>query len=289
MESGARRRLSGMVAAGALAAFVFGGVAAANGARGEQRGVFALLDGTAKVESKLWSEDGNGLSATLKVRQFEPDGKPILDYELDMQRLMHMIVVRDDFVTFAHLHPALDPATGTFRQPFTKDPNHRYYVYADTAPQGVGQQVFRFTLDSHGTVATGAHSIDRSRPSVTAGPYTVTLGTTSLAAGSAQRVNITILKDGKPADDLGTYLGAAAHCVFINAQSLAYIHIHPSVRGAGMQMSMNSDAKMEMSGGPAGPLLEMSVPALPPGIYKVWIEFRGDEKVYTAPFTLLAR
>ena len=117
----------------------------------------------------------------------------------------------------------------------------------------------------------------------------MTLGTTSLPAGSAQKLNVTILKDGKPADDLGAYLGAAAHCVFINTQSLAYIHVHPSVRGAGMVMNMNSDAKMEMSGGPAGPLLEMSLPGLPSGLYKLWVQFRGGDKVYTAPFTLRAR
>jgi hypothetical protein len=281
--------LSGIVVVGALAAFVFGGIAAAYGARVEQSGDFALLDGTAKIDSKFWTEPSNRLSATLRVRQFQPNGKPILSYELDMQKLVHMIVVRDDFGTFAHLHPAFDAATGTFRQPFTKDPNHRYYVYADTTPQGVGQQVFRFTLDSTGAAASAARPNDRSQPTVAAGPYTVALGTTSLASGVAQRLNVTIQKDGKPADDLGTYLGAAAHCVFINTQSLAYIHIHPSVRGAGMQMSMNSDAKMEMSGGPAGPLLEMSLPSLPPGFYKLWIEFRGGEKVYTAPFTLRVR
>jgi hypothetical protein len=289
VESGARRRLSGMVVAGTLAALVLGGIAAANGTRAEQSGIFALLDGTPKIDSKFWTERANGLSVTLNVRQFQPDGKPILAYEIDMQKLMHMVVVRDDFATFAHLHPAFDMKTGTFRQSFTKDPNHRYYVYADTTPQDVGQQVFRFTLDGSDAAASAMRPNDRSEPSVSAGPYTVTLGTTSLPAGSAQRLNVTILKDGKPADDLGAYLGAAAHCVFINTQSLAYIHVHPSVRGAGMVMNMNSDAKMEMSGGPAGPLLEMSLPGLPSGLYKLWVQFRGGDKVYTAPFTLRAR
>lgn len=289
MESGARRRLSGMVVAGMLTAFVFGGVAAANGTRGEQTGVFALLDGTPKINSKLWTQPANGLNVTLNVRQFRSGGQPILAYDIDLQKLIHMVVVRDDFATFAHLHPAFDAKTGTFRQSFTRDPNHRYYVYADTTPQGVGQQVFRFTLESSGAIASAARPNDPSETSVAAGPYTVTLGTTSLSAGSAQKLNVTILKDGKPADDLGSYLGAAAHCVFINTQSLAYVHVHPSVRGAGMVMNMNSDAKMEMSGGPAGPLLEMSLPELPSGLYKLWVEFRGGNKVYTAPFTLRVR
>lgn len=289
MESRTRRRVSGTILAGLFAAVSLLGVGAAKGARAEQSGTFALLGGTRKIDSKFWIDRVNGLSATLKVRQFAADGKPILNYEIDMQKLMHMVVIRDDFATFAHLHPSFDTTTGTFWQPFTKDPNHRYYVYADTAPQGIGQQVFRFTLESSGTVATGTHLNGSPTSTAAAGPYTVTLGTASLAASRPARVNITILKGNKPAEDLGSYLGAPAHCVFINTQTLEYVHVHPAVRGAGMVMNMNSDAAMEMSGGPAGPLLQMSVPELPAGLYKLWVQFRGGDTVYTAPFMLRAQ
>ncbi len=285
MESRTRRRLSGMLVAGALTAVSLCGIAAAKSGV-EQSGVFALLGGLPKIDSKFWTDHESGLNATLKIRQFQPDGKPILSYEIDMQRLMHLVVIRDDFATFAHLHPSFDATDGTFWQPFTKEPNHRYYVYADTTPKGIGQQVFRFTLDGSGTVATAPPPTGSLASSVAAGAYTVTLATTSLAADRPQRINITILKGAKQADDLGTYLGAAAHCVFINTRSLVYVHVHPTVRGAGMEMNMNSDAKMEMSGAPAGPLLEMSVPALPSGLYKLWVQFRGGDRIYTAPFTL---
>ncbi len=286
MESRTRGRLSGLLVAGLLMVSLPFGIATAKSAGLEQAGVFALLGGTPQIDSKLWTDRQNGLSATLKVRQFRRDGRPILDYEVDMQRLMHMVVIRDDFETFAHLHPSFDATSGTFWQPFTKEPHHRYYVYADTTPKGYEQQVFRFTLESSGAVAGAPPASGNVVSSVATGAYTVTLATATLASSRPQRVNLTILKNGKPADDLGTYLGAAAHCVFVNTHSLAYVHVHPAVRGAGMEMNMNSDAKMEMSGGPAGPLLEMSVPALPAGPYKLWIQFRGGDRVYTAPFTI---
>jgi hypothetical protein len=77
----------------------------------------------------------------------------------------------------------------------------------------------------------------------------------------------------------------------INVQSLSYVHVHPSVRGAtgsaGMTMSPGTD--MEMSGS-AGPSMQMNLPSLPAGFYRLWIEFRGaGGKVFTAPFTLLVR
>ena len=119
MEGRSGRRLS-VCALGALIAVLLSGVGEASVGPIEQNGVFALIGGAPKIVSKFWAEQTGGLSALLKVRQFEPDGTtPILKYETEMQHLMHMVVVRDDFATFAHLHPAFEPATGTFSQPFT--------------------------------------------------------------------------------------------------------------------------------------------------------------------------
>ncbi|HYL26524.1 MAG TPA: hypothetical protein VEW74_01750 [Candidatus Nitrosotalea sp.] len=287
MESRTRRRLSGLAAA--IVAIVAVGAARASVGTAEQTGVFALADGRAKIVSKFWAVPGSGLSATLKVRQFAPNGtRPILDYSIEQERTMHMIVVRDDFATFAHLHPAFDVTTGTFSQAFTKEANHRYYVYADTKPRSVGQQVFRFTIESDGPAASPRPGLEASAPAATAGPYTVTLSQTTLTANAPNMVKLTISQNGKPAKGLGTYLGAAAHAVFISTANLTYVHVHPKVAG---KQSMDSDMMdMEDMGSEAGPLLQMKVPALPLGSYKLWLQFRGaNDRVYTVPFTLVAR
>jgi hypothetical protein len=51
---------------------------------------------------------------------------------------------------------------------------------------------------------------------------------------------------------------------------------------SGMNMAMPTEDK-------SGPFMSMAVPALPPGTYKLWIQFLGNGKLYTVPFTLLAR
>jgi hypothetical protein len=287
VESHTRRRLSAVLIAAMLGAIAGSGIASASAGPSEQTGVFALLGGSPKILSKFWAEHAAGLSATLTIRQFALDGKrPVLNYDTDMQKLMHLVVVRDDFATFAHLHPAFDAATGIFWQPFTKDPNHRYYIYADTTPHGIGQQVFRFTLESDGTVAPIHPPSTASAPAAADGPYEVTLNRTTLPANRPKNVNLTILEDGRPAQDLGTYLGAAAHAVFINTSTLEYVHLHPMVRGAA---GANQGAEMDM-GGSAGPFLQMRTPALPPGTYKLWVQFSdANGKVYTVAFTMLAR
>jgi hypothetical protein len=293
VEGHTRRRLNGIVAA-VLATICAASVASAAKGRVEQPGVFALLGGTPKIASKFWVSHPTGLSGTLKVRQFTSNGKPILNYDVDMEHIMHMVIVRDDFATFAHVHPDFDATAGTFWQTFTKEPNHSYYVYADSTPQGIGQQVFRFTLESSGAVARPAPVSGPSTLTANVGPYLVKLSKTTLPAGRAKNVNVTILKGDAPADDLAPYLGAAGHAVFINTSSLAYVHLHPMVRGHDANTSAPTSAStgmsgMEMGGGDAGPFMQLAVPALPAGTYKLWFQFLGNGTVYTAPFTLLAR
>jgi hypothetical protein len=281
VERRTRCRLSRALVAITLAACL-ADVADASVRGAHQSGIFALLGATPKIFSQFWTEHGQGLTVTLNIRQYQIDGKtPILSYDVEMQKLIHLIVVRDDFATFAHIHPTFDATTGIFSQPFTKEANHRYYVYADTTPHGIGQQVFRFTLESDGPPASLQPSLAVSPASTTVGPYTVTLARTTLTASRPQTLDVSVLENGKPASALHTYLGAAAHAVFINTGTLAYVHVHPMVRGSTMTMGME---------GPAGPLMQMTLPALPAGVYKLWLQFRGaGNHVYTAPFTLLSQ
>jgi hypothetical protein len=288
VERRTRRRLSGMLLAFGLATAGAIGLARASARPAQQRGAFALLGGRPQIVSEFWAVHGAGLTATLKIRQFQLDGTtPIRNYDVDMQRIIHLIVVRDDFATFAHLHPSFDTTTGTFAQSFTKSPNHRYFVYADTVPHGIGQQVFRFTIESDGAPAASPKTFTASPAGVTVAPYTLVLASTTLTANQPQSVGLTVSKAGQPARDPGTYLGAAAHAVFINTSTLAYVHVHPMVGGTG---DAGMGTMTMATSGQAGPRMRMDLPPLPAGTYKAWIQFRGaNDVVYTAPFTIRVR
>lgn len=269
----------------ALFAAVFA-LARASAGPPEQTGKFALLGGTPKIVSKFWATMGNGLTSELNVAQF-PIGSstPILEYSVEMQRTMHMVVVRDDFATFDHLHPAFNTTTGAFINKFTKEPNHRYYLYADSTPHGLPQQVFRFTMESDGPLAGDKPSLAPSALSAVAAPYTVTLDHTAFAANAPHSLDLTIDEAGHPAGDLGSYLGAASHCVLVNAQTLQYVHVHAM---AGTVTTGKGPIHMNMSG--AGPRQHVELPALPAGVYKMWLQFRGAQyKIYTVAFTLAAQ
>ena len=251
-----------------------------------QTGTFALLGGTPKIVSKFWAKMGQGLTSELNVQQFKIGStEPIMNYSVEMQRTMHMVVVRDDFATFDHLHPAFNTTIGSFVEKFTKAPNHKYYLYADSTPLGVSQQVFRFTIESDGAPANVQPSLAVSPLKEIVEPYTVALDRTTVTANAPHTIDIEIDKEGHPAHDLGSYLGAASHAVFINAATLEYVHVHSMARN---HSTGKGPIEMNMSG--TGPRQELELPPLPAGTYKMWLQFRGAQyKIYTAAFTLAAQ
>ena len=283
MEGRSRGRLSGLAIAALGFAMIFT-VTYSPAAPAEQRGTFALLGSAPKILAESSTTYAPGRPVTLSIREFLPDGTPILKYDVDMQRLMHLVVVRDDFATFEHLHPNFVAANGTFSQTFATLPNHRYYAYADTTPHGIGQQVFRFAIGA--PFFAPRPSSGPSPKNVAAGPYSVALAQTTLSADRAQTLELAIYRDRKLAQDLGTYLGAAAHAVFINTFTLEYVHVHAMSRGAAARMGPSGSMSMNSS---AGPKMRMVIPALSNGVYKLWIQFRGGDTIYTAPFTILVR
>jgi hypothetical protein len=124
-----------------------------------------------------------------------------------------------------------------------------------------------------------------------AGPYNVILDGTELHAGEMALLSLHVRRGGAPARDLHPYLGGMAHAVFINTSSLAYVHAHPiPLTGAmSMPMPMSSPAAdlPEDAVIPPDMMLHVNVPD--PGIYRLWLQFRGGSQVYVAPFQLVVR
>jgi hypothetical protein len=275
VEGSSHRRVSGLIAWG-LALAVAAPVAAL--ATSWQNGTFALLGATPQITSKLAQVPSSGGTA-IKIKQF-PIGSntAIANYDVDMQRTIHLVTVRDDFATFKHEHPAFNTGTNAFVETLKTEAGHRYYVYAETKPQGMSDQVFRFNVGAGAVPTMGVMRphYAPSAPTVAAGPYTVTISETTLPSSTAETLHISVNKDGHLASDLGLYLGAPAHCIFINTQTLGFLHLHAYVhQSSGMLMQV------------AGSSMSLDVPSLAAGTYKLWIEFRGASYgLYTAPFTL---
>ena len=232
---------------------------------------------------------GKGPEGTTHFDAWEDrDGEVVSKYDVDMTKLMHMIVVSDDLADFQHVHPVL-LADGHFVIDVRlAEPSAEYHVYLDGLPSGEGRHVFRFDVP-------GLHSARRrlhaTGSSANVGPYTVVIDPTAVPIGEISTIAVRILKDGKPATDLHPYLGVMAHGVLIGATDLAYMHVH------GMTSEM-----LDMASGAndCGDGMMMAMTPMPPDLnignefefqilapsaqpYDFWLQFVGGKTLYTAP------
>jgi hypothetical protein len=266
-------------------------------------GTFALQGGTAKAAGfmRATTLGSNPLRQHLDIWMTpKSGGATITHYTMDMTKLLHLIVVSDDFSQFLHIHPVLG-SDGHFTIDQTFRRAGLYHAYADGEPDSLGQQVFRFDFPVGVATASSARSVPPAGRTVNAGPYTVTLSTTTVSSLKPTNVTVHIRRAGKPAGDLHPYLGALAHAVFLNATDLSYLHVHPMPVGSGAMsmpgMNMSNSGSCDMPG--------MAMPALPdsatsspdmsldisvhePGSYKLWLQFRGGTTLYVAPFAITA-
>jgi len=239
---------------------------------------------------KATAQAGSPLEQHLDVWMTMPGSTvPIKDYQIEMTKKLHMVIVSDDFKTFLHVHPTLEP-NGHFLLTQQFPAAGTYLVYADTLPNALNHQVFRFKLDVGHASPPSSRDLPSTGMGVQAGPYEVDLSTVRIHSRRMEMVDVEVLENGQPAKDLHPYLGAPAHAVFLNTKDLSYVHIHPM---AGDMMSMPMDMSKPMPELPDGASVSgemmLHIALWEPGTYKLWLQFRGaNDKLYVAEFTILA-
>jgi hypothetical protein len=210
-------------------------------------------------------------SATLAFRVLGPDGAPVADYTEEHGEDLHLIAVRRDLTGYQHVHPDLGD-DGTWRTPLTLTPGS-WRVFADTTPAALGEGlVLGADVDVAGDY----------RPEPLPGPaavaeldgYTVVL-TGEPAAGREAELTFSVSRDGRPVTDLQPYLGAYGHLVALRDGDLAYLHVHPAESGSGAAPA-------------PGPHVGFVATAPSPGTYRLFLDFRHDDVVRTAAFTVQA-
>jgi hypothetical protein len=259
------------------------------------RGTFALQGQSVKAEGYLTAEEiGNDPLNRRLDTWMTPlaSAAAIRTYDVDMTKLLHMIIVSDDFRTFLHVHPVLGQDGHFLLNQRFPDPG-LYHIYIDARPTSFGQQVFRFDLDLEGSAAKASRDLSERGTTALAGPYLVRISSDTLVIESESHLVIHILKDGKPAADLHPYLGALAHAVFLNAGDLSYVHAHPLPILASGRNSGGIGTTMGMKPLPdsasSSPDMQLHVALREPGTYKLWLQFRGGNRLYVAAFVLTAR
>ncbi|RMI31479.1 heavy-metal-associated domain-containing protein [Nocardia stercoris] len=231
------------------------------------QGVSSSADGL--VLTPVQAPTATGTPGTLAYRIEDTSGAPLTSFTTTHDRDMHLIVVRSDGSNFRHVHPALDPRTGTWSLPWTWNQAGTYRVYADFTP-GQGRGV---TLSRTVEVAGDYRPVvpEPTRVSTIDG-YTVTLRG-EVAAGTASELTFSVERDGRPVTTLQPYLGAFGHLVALRQGDLAFLHVHP-------------DGAEPGAGATGGPRISFATEVPTAGKYLLYLDFQVDGVVHTATFVL---
>ena len=96
-----------------------------------------------------------------------------------------------------------------------------------------------------------------------------------LTAEQSSKVTFALSHDGKPVTNVEPYLGAFGHLVVLRSTDLAYLHAHP----------VGTDPQ---PGQTTGPYIDFEVTTPTAGTYLLYLDFKVDGRVHTAPLVLVA-
>ncbi len=196
-------------------------------------------------------------------------GEPLTDIAISHEMYLHLVVVRSDLSTFAHLHPAAGEP-GEFSVEMSFPLAGTYHAFTEFEREG-GQKVL---LEHEFSVEGRAVEIQRLEPSNgsrTACGYVVSLETSiPPQVGRPVSLVMDVRKEstGDAASDLKPYLGAAAHLIIVRYGSLHFSHSHGEPQRS-----------TEGRTGLLGPRIGFEHVFQLPGTYRLWAQFNGGDGV----------
>lgn len=220
----------------------------------------------------IWTiGDGHAHSKqdTLIKIQFEKDGKPIEKFDVSHEQMLHLIVVSKDLSFFNHIHPEYR-GNGVFEITTQFPAGGDYKLIADIVPTGGSAMSKMNWTHIEGEAATQQSIQPDTDFTKSVDGKQVTLTFDQLAAGKELNLNFTI-KDEKtkaPITNLQPYLGAVGHVVILTEDTEQYLHVHPLDEKA------------------AGPDAKFMTTFPKSGVYKIWGQFKHNDKVFTVPFVV---
>ncbi len=188
----------------------------------------------------------------------DASGEPITAYDVQHEKLLHLVVVRRDLGGYRHVHPTLDEATGEWAAPLDLDAGV-WRVYADFTPSGGSASLAEADLSVGGDYRPAEPAPDNDTATVAG--FEVHL------AHDGEELRLHVQRDGEDVTDLEPYLGAYGHLVAIRADDLAYLHVHPE-------------------DGAPGPEVAFHAALDEPGRYRLFFEFQHGGEVHRAELGL---
>jgi hypothetical protein len=219
---------------------------------------------------------GEPADLTISVRSRETK-KPVTDFDVVHERLIHFIIVSRDLSQFSHEHPEMG-ADGKFTLRYTFPTGGEYRLFADTAPKGAGSVVVMQPIKVAGPLPAAVQALTpNSAPSAIVDGVKVAMKPAELGFSVGRTIPVAFsladARTGAPVTDIQPWLGAVAHLILIHEDATTFVHCHPD--------------EADPNNGKTGQItFNARFPKL--GVYRGWLQFQRADKVETAAFTVAA-
>jgi len=205
----------------------------------------------------------------LSIRIADERNVPVTKFQVNHEKLLHLIVVNRDLSFFSHIHPEYK-GEGEFEVAAVFPSGGEYKIFADFIPEGGSATTLSEWVEVSGEEGSHADVVADSKLVRSANGKQVELALGEAASGRDVELKFTV-RDGKTMEgvtDLEPYLGAVGHVVILSSDAEKYLHVHPAD---------------EKSTGPEA-TFETRFPES--GTYKIWGQFKHDGQVMTVPFVV---
>ncbi|MBU7586631.1 MAG: hypothetical protein KAF91_27855 [Nostoc sp. TH1S01] len=210
-------------------------------------------------------------SVNLVINVQDTAGKSIDKFDTFQEKLMHLIVVRDDLATYDHIHPTYK-GNGRFEVSANFSTPGDYSLFSDYKPSGQKETVSLMQVKIPGSVPLPKNLEKFEKTKVLSNTkVNLNVGNKKIQSGQEVTLNFDIkdAANNQPIKDIQPYLGERGHLVILKSASPLtvsdYIHAHA--------LKKSADGQIEF------------ITSFPqPGTYKLWMQFQRNGKVDTADF-----
>lgn len=227
-------------------------------------------EGSLKTDA-VWSAENAtaGENTTIRIHIQDEDGKPVEQFDIEHEKLLHLIVVSKDLSFFNHIHPEYKGG-GEFEIVTSFPAGGEYKLIADYVPTGGAKTTRTEWIKVEGDAEEPVPlKPDRRHTKIAAGVQ-VTLKNDHPQAGQEFELGFELADAAtqEPITDLEPYLGAVGHVVILSEDTDDYLHVHP----------VDEDAQ--------GPDAKFVTEFPSAGVYKIWGQFQRNGKLITVPFVV---
>jgi hypothetical protein len=220
----------------------------------------------------VWTLDQSQASeagALIRIAVRKHDGTPIEEFDINHEKLLHLIVISKDLSYFNHVHPEYK-GNGVFEIYNDFPAGGEYRFIADFKPTGGDAMTKLEWVRVDGEPAAPAPVVpDASLDKVFEGKR-VKLTAQNLEARNWATLTFSFEdeKTGEPITDLEPYLGAIGHVVVLSEDGNRYVHVHADEdQGTGPEARFEAEFPKS-------------------GIYKIWGQFQRDQEVFTTAYVV---